>query len=65
MAGAFEIVMSERKALADKIINMMKQGDFFHNTSEWDKAALRPQKSSLKSLVTDMYNWATTFTVNH
>ena len=31
MAGAFEIVMQERKALVDKIIGMMKQGDFFHN----------------------------------
>ena len=36
MAGAFEIVMQERKALVDKIIGMMKQGDFFHNASEWD-----------------------------
>ena len=26
MAGAFEIVMQERKALVDKIIGMMKQG---------------------------------------
>ena len=43
MAGAFEIVMQERKALVDKIIGMMKQGDFFHNASEWDRAALRPQ----------------------
>ena len=43
MAGAFEIVMRERKALVDKIIGMMKQGDFFHNASEWDSVALRPQ----------------------
>ena len=43
MAGAFEIVMQERKTLVDKIISMMKQGDFFHNASEWDRAALRPQ----------------------
>ena len=43
MAGAFEIVMQERKALVDKIIGMMKQGDFFNNASEWDRAALRPQ----------------------
>lgn len=43
MAGAFDIVLSERKILVDKIINMMKQGDFFHNASEWDRAALRPQ----------------------
>ena len=43
MAGAFEIVMQERKALVDKIIGMMKQGDFFHNASEWDREALRPQ----------------------
>lgn len=43
MAGAFEIVMAERKALVEKIISMMKQGDFFHNASEWDRAALRPQ----------------------
>ena len=43
MAGAFEIVMQERKTLVDKIIGMMKQGDFFHNASEWDRAALRPQ----------------------
>jgi len=43
LAGAFDIVLSERKILVDKIINMMKQGDFFHNASEWDRAALRPQ----------------------
>ena len=43
MAGAFDIVLSERKILVDKIINMMKQGNFFHNASEWDRAALRPQ----------------------
>ena len=43
MAGAFEIVMKERKALVDKIIGMMKEGDFFHNASEWDSLALRPQ----------------------
>ena len=43
MSGAFEIVMQERKALVDKIIGMMKQGDFFRNASEWDQAALRPQ----------------------
>ncbi len=42
MAGAFEIVMQERKALVDMIIGMMKTG-FFHNMSEWDRAALRPQ----------------------
>ena len=30
LAGAFEIVMSERKFLVDKIISMMKQGEFFH-----------------------------------
>ena len=43
MAGAFEIVMQERKALVDKIIGMMQQGDFFRNASEWDRAVLRPQ----------------------
>ena len=43
MAGAFEIVMGERKALVDKIIGMMKQGDFFRNASEWDREAMRPQ----------------------
>ena len=44
LAGAFEIVMAERKALVDKIISMMKrEGGFFHNRSEWDRAALRPQ----------------------
>ena len=43
LTGAFEIVMAERKALVDKIINTMKQGNFFHNASEWDRAALRPQ----------------------
>ena len=44
LAGAFEIVMAERKALVEKIINMMKRGEgFFHNASEWDRAALRPQ----------------------
>ena len=41
MAGAFEIVMQERKTLVDKIISMMKQGDFFHNASEWDRTGLR------------------------
>ena len=36
--------MEERKALVDKIITMMKRdGGFFHNASEWDRAALRPQ----------------------
>ena len=30
MAGAFEVVMSERKALVDKIIGMMQQGYFFN-----------------------------------
>ena len=34
LSGAFEIVMGERKALVDKIISMMKQGEFFHNASE-------------------------------
>ena len=48
MAGAFEIVMQERKALVDKIIGMMKQGDFFHNASEWDRDALRPQNPMSK-----------------
>ena len=44
MAGAFAIVMGERKALVDRIITMMKRdGGFFHNASEWDQAALRPQ----------------------
>ena len=43
MAGAFEIVMQERKALVDKIIGMMKQGHFFRNASEWDRDAMRPQ----------------------
>jgi len=44
LAGAFSIVMEERKALVDKIITMMKRdGGFFHNASEWDRAALRPQ----------------------
>ncbi len=43
MSGAFEIVMQERKALVDKIIGMMKQGDFFRNASEWDRDAMRPQ----------------------
>ena len=42
MAGAFEVVMSERKALVDKIIGMMQQGYFF-NKEEWNRASLRPQ----------------------
>lgn len=42
MPGAFEIVMEERKALVDKIIEMMRQGYFF-NREEWDREALRPQ----------------------
>ena len=48
MAGAFDIVLSERKILVEKMINMMKQGDFFHNASEWDRAALRPQNPMSK-----------------
>ena len=43
MAGAFDIVMSERRALVEKIINMMQQGDFFRNAAEWNTAALSPQ----------------------
>ena len=43
MAGAFDIVMQERKDLVDKIIGMMQQGDFFHNASEWDREAFRSQ----------------------
>ena len=44
MAGAFEIVMAERKVLVDKIIAMMKQdGGFFRNANEWDREALKPQ----------------------
>ena len=43
MASAFEIVMQERKDLVDKIIGMMKQGDFFHNAPEWDRETLKPQ----------------------
>lgn len=42
MSGAFEIVMSERRALVDKIIGMMQQGYFF-NKEEWDRGSLRPQ----------------------
>ena len=42
MAGAFEVVMNERKALVDKIIGMMQQGYFF-NKEEWNRASLRPQ----------------------
>lgn len=48
MASAFEIVMQERKALVDKIISMMKQGDFFHNASEWNREAMRPQNPMSK-----------------
>ncbi len=43
MAGAFDIVMSERRVLVEKIINMMQQGDFFRNAAEWNAAALSPQ----------------------
>ena len=43
MAGAFEIVMQQRKELVEKIIGMMQQGDFFRNASEWNCAALSPQ----------------------
>ena len=52
LAGAFEIVMQERKALVDKIIGMMKQGDFFRNASEWDREAMRPQNPLLLLLQT-------------
>lgn len=41
MAGAFEIVMENRRVLVEKIIGMMKQGYFF-NQEEWDRDALRP-----------------------
>ena len=43
MAGAFDIVMGERKNLVGEIINMMQQGDFFRNAAEWNAAALSPQ----------------------
>ena len=43
MAGAFDIVMQQRKELVEKIIGMMQQGDFFRNASEWNCAALSPQ----------------------
>ena len=43
MAGAFEIVMQQRKELVNKIIGMMQQGDFFRNASEWNCLALSPQ----------------------
>ena len=37
MAGAFEIVMEERKMLVQKIVEMMQQGDFFRNADEWER----------------------------
>ena len=43
MAGAYDIVMGERKALVEKIIEMMQQGGFFGNRAEWNAAALSPQ----------------------
>lgn len=43
MAGAFEIVMEHRRELVDKIIGMMKQGQFFNNPEKWNRDALRPQ----------------------
>ena len=43
MAGAYEIVMQQRKDLVDRIIGMMQQGEFFNNASEWNHAALSPQ----------------------
>lgn len=43
MAGAFEIVMNERRELVDRIIKMMQEGEFFRNTQEWDRTALSPQ----------------------
>ena len=43
MAGAYEIVMQQRKDLVDRIIGMMQQGEFFNNASEWNSAALSPQ----------------------
>lgn len=41
MAGAFEIVMENRREVVEKIIGMMEQGYFFREW-KWDKAALRP-----------------------
>ena len=53
--------MQERKALVDKIIGMMKQGDFFHNASEWDRAALRPQNPLSKMSSADVQSVAAWF----
>ena len=43
MAGAYDIVMSERRGVVEKIIQMMQSGDFFRNAAEWNAAALSPQ----------------------
>lgn len=40
---AYDIIREDRKRVVDKIVSMMRQGDFFRNTSEWNHAALRPQ----------------------
>lgn len=41
MAGAFEIVMENRREVVEKIIEMMEQGYFFRQW-KWDRDALRP-----------------------
>lgn len=42
MAGAYEIVMEQRRELVDKIVKMMKQGRFFGNQPEWNNSMLCP-----------------------
>ncbi len=42
MAGAFEIVMNERKQLVDKVISMMEQGHSFGNMPAWNSGIFLP-----------------------
>lgn len=40
--SAFSIVMEHRRELVEKIIRLMKEGNFFRNQEEWSRYALRP-----------------------
>lgn len=49
MPGAYEIVMEQRRELVDKIVGLMKQGQFFENAPEWNHAALSPHNPLSKA----------------
>lgn len=42
MPGAYEIVMGQRRELVEKMVGLMKQGQFFGNAPIWNHAALCP-----------------------